>query len=44
MRLPRAWTDADGPPPDHDHAPATEFTVESLRALMALVAALEKRG
>ena len=38
MRLPRAWTDVDGPPP----VPAGEsvFTVEALRALLARVALL----
>jgi hypothetical protein len=38
MRLPRAWTDADGAPPE----PAREcvFTVEALRALLARVAHL----
>jgi len=38
MRLPRAWTDADGPPP----APTGEhvFTVDALRALLARVAFL----
>lgn len=37
MRLPRAWTDADGPPP---HTPDTIFTADALRALLDLVDAL----
>jgi hypothetical protein len=42
LRVPRAWTDADGPPPE----PAGEsvFTVEALRSLLALVARLRDRA
>ena len=42
MRLPRAWTDADGTPP----GPAGEsvFTVEALRALLARVALLRREA
>jgi len=42
MRLPRAWTDADGPPA----GPASEslFSVAALRELTALVAALGRRA
>lgn len=42
MRMPRSWTDADGPP-----APgATEdvFTVEALQELVELVEVIGRRG
>jgi hypothetical protein len=39
MRLPRAWTDADGGTVT-DAGPDAVFTVEAIRALMDLVAAL----
>jgi hypothetical protein len=44
MRLPRAWTDADGPLAEHGHMPATRLTVTSLRELMILVTALKERS
>jgi hypothetical protein len=42
MRLPRAWTDADGP----SAGPACEriFSVEALRELTTLVASLGRRA
>jgi hypothetical protein len=42
MRVPRAWTDADGTPPE----PAREsvFTVEALRELLDRVARLRERA
>jgi hypothetical protein len=42
MRLPRAWTDADGTPP----VPAGEsvFTVDALRALLTRVALLRRKA
>jgi hypothetical protein len=42
MRLPRAWTDADGTAP----VPTREsvFTVEALRALLAQVALLRREA
>ena len=42
MRVPRAWTDADGTPPE----PACEgvFTVEELRELLDHVARLRERA
>ncbi len=43
MKLPRAWTDADGAeiPANYQE---THFTHESLRRLMALVDALKERA
>lgn len=40
MRVPRSWTDADGPPPG---ASERVFTIDSLRELVALVEALQRR-
>jgi hypothetical protein len=42
LRVPRAWTDVDGPPPE----PAEEsvFIIEALRALLDLVARLRDRA
>jgi hypothetical protein len=42
LRVPRAWTDADGPPPE----PAREsvFTVEALRELLDHVGRLRARA
>ncbi len=42
MRLPRAWTDADGVT-DGSAGPDAVFTVEAIRALMELVEALRGR-
>jgi hypothetical protein len=42
MRLPRAWTDADGPTNGGADADAV-FTVEAIRALIELVEALRGR-
>jgi hypothetical protein len=42
MRIPRAWTDADGTPEQLGNA--TIFSVESLRALLCLVEALQRRA
>lgn len=39
MRLPRAWTDADGPAVTADER---VFTVEALRALLARIALLRR--
>ena len=41
MRLPRGWTDVDGV--THGAAAAAVFTVEAIRALVALVEALRER-
>jgi len=42
MKIPRAWTDADGPPP---HEPAeTVFSIEALRDLLRLVDAIGARA
>ena len=45
MYIPRRWTDADGPPGPPGTRAAAEaiFTVESLRDLVELVAALVER-
>ena len=40
MWLPRAWTDADGVEAAPDEAVTTTVTVEAVRELLALVAAL----
>jgi hypothetical protein len=42
MRVPRAWTDADGVTPA-DAGPDGVFTVEAIRALVELVEALRGR-
>jgi hypothetical protein len=42
LRVPRAWTDADGPPPPPTGA--TVFTVEVLRELLDHVARLRERA
>ncbi len=42
MRLPRAWTNADGLT-IKDASPEAVFTVEAIRALMELVEALRGR-
>ncbi len=42
MRVPRSWTDADGPP--RAEAPEHVFTVDALRELGALVVALAQRS
>jgi hypothetical protein len=42
MRIPRAWTDADGAPP---HEPAeTVFSIEALRDLLRLLDAIDARA
>jgi hypothetical protein len=42
MRIPRAWTDADGAPP---HEPAeTVFSIEALRDLLGLLDAIGGRA
>ena len=41
MRIPRAWTDADGAPP-HE-TPETVFSIEALRDLLRLVDAISAR-
>ena len=41
MKLPRAWTDADGAPSALALAGAEIFTIEAIRALVELVAALK---
>jgi hypothetical protein len=43
MRLARAWTNADGEPSPSRSQPST-FTVEALRELLELVAALRRRA
>ena len=43
MRVPRAWTDADGVTVT-DAGPDAVFTVDAIRALVDLVAALRGRG
>lgn len=43
MRIPRAWTDADGPPPPREKAAETQLTVDALRELMHLVDVLGDR-
>ena len=40
MRLPRAWTDADGP---RECGPEAIFTVEAMRAVLDLVDTLRRR-
>jgi hypothetical protein len=41
MRIPRAWTDASGAP--NDEGAQTVLTVEAVRELASLVAALRRR-
>jgi hypothetical protein len=41
MRLPSAWTDVDGPPPQH--ITDTVFTADAVRAIVDLVDALRAR-
>lgn len=42
MRIPRAWTDADGPPP---HEPdETVFSIEAVRDLLRLLDAIGARS
>ena len=41
LRVPRAWTDADGPPPEPTRA--SVCTVEALRAMLDHVARLRAR-
>jgi hypothetical protein len=43
MRLPRAWTDADGAPAGMSTAGAV-FSVDAIRALLEIVEALLRRG
>ena len=43
MRIPRAWTDADGVMPPTKEEPSTQLTIDALRALMRLVDALGDR-
>jgi hypothetical protein len=43
MRIPRKWTDADGAGTDSPERPPAVFTVEALRELVELVAALRQR-
>ena len=42
MRLPRAWTDADGMPAESGGTEAV-FSVEAIRALLEMVEALRRR-
>jgi hypothetical protein len=42
MRLPRAWTDADGPPAETSE-PDAVFSVDAIRALLEIVEALHRR-
>ena len=43
MRLPRAWTDADGAPSGMSE-PDAVFSVDAIRALLEIVEALHRRG
>jgi hypothetical protein len=43
MRLPRAWTDADGVAAETSEADAV-FSVDAIRALLEIVEALHRRG
>jgi hypothetical protein len=43
MRMPRSWTDADGPTVSRASKPSTLFTIDSLRELIALLEALRRR-
>ena len=43
MRLPRAWTDADGAAAEAS-APAAVFSVDAIRALLEIVEALHRRS
>lgn len=43
MRIPRAWTDADGATAQSPPRPPTVLTVEALRELVELVEALRRR-
>ncbi len=43
MRLPRAWTDADGASPGNPDSEAV-FSVEAIRTLLEMVEALRRRG
>jgi hypothetical protein len=43
MRLPRTWTDADGPPAETSE-PDAVFSVDAIRALLEIVEALHRRG
>jgi hypothetical protein len=43
MRIPRHWTDADGPPPEDAVRRDDIFTTESLRRLLVLVEAFLSR-
>jgi len=43
MRLPRAWTDADGAP-SRTSEPDAVFSVDAIRALLEIVEALHRRG
>ena len=43
MRLPRAWTDADGAPAETGE-PDAVFSVDAIRALLEIVEALHRRG
>jgi len=43
MRLPRAWTDADGAPSAASE-PDAVFSVDAIRALLEIVEALHRRG
>jgi hypothetical protein len=42
MRLPRSWTDADGPPPLRPNEGV--FTIDALRELLERIEALRRRG
>jgi hypothetical protein len=42
MRIPRAWTDADGAPPNETSE--TVFSIEALRDLLRLVEAIGTRA
>ena len=43
MKIPRAWTDADGEHESRQHCPPLVFTVEALRELLDLTDALRHR-
>jgi hypothetical protein len=43
MKMPRAWTDADGGAPAEEPSISSVFTIEALRELIALVGALQNR-
>jgi hypothetical protein len=43
LRIPRAWTDADGAPPTHGTGTDTQLTVEAVRDLIHLANLLAAR-